>query len=158
MAKSRDNRDIDEIDRIIINKLREDSKIANTEIAKQAKRKPSTVHMRIKQLKQIGILKQYTVILDLKKLGYTAYIILVQLQNHNGETVENFTQVIQHIPEITECHKITGANDYIIKVVLKRTEDLNEFLQTRIHAIEGICTETYQVLETNKLSPAPPIT
>ena len=62
----------------------------------------------------------------------------VSLQLHEVKNVTGFHEAIQEIPEVLECHHVTGDYDYLLKVVAESTEDLEKFLVNRLTPIPGV--------------------
>jgi Lrp/AsnC family leucine-responsive transcriptional regulator len=141
---------IDEIDRKILMILQEDARIPNSEIAKQIGIVPSATAERIRKLHLRGIIKGYDVHLDAKLLdrGLLAFVYV-----RSEEPVSGCDTAVQlsAIPEILEVHNIAGDDCYLIKVRVKDTEALGEFLRDKIGSVTTVKnTRTVIVLETFK--------
>ena len=109
----------------------------------------SAVIERIKKLEANGIIKQYTVVLDSKKLGMdiTAFIsVSMEHPKYNN----NFNEFVKTHKQITECHYITGDFDFLLKVNTESTGGL-ESLLNEIKSAGGVSlTKTLVVLSTVK--------
>ena len=64
--------------------------------------------------------------------------VRVRLQLHDTEQVEGFHQAVQEMPEVLECHFVTGDHDYLLKVLARNSEDLEDFLVNRLTPIPGV--------------------
>ncbi len=109
----------------------------------------SAVIERIKKLEKTGIIKQYSAILDHKKIGkdMMAYVaVRIEHPQYN----DAFSANIIGNPEILECHYITGDFDFLLKVVTNSSKDLERVLYD-IRCIPGVSrTRTLVVLSTFK--------
>jgi Lrp/AsnC family transcriptional regulator for asnA, asnC and gidA len=125
----------------------EDAQMPFTDIAKKVFVSGGTVHVRIKKLTTLGVLKGSQVIVDPAKLGYgiTAFIgiYLVKSSMYN-EVVEGLKQ----IPEVVGCNYTTGNYSMFAKILCRDTDHLKEILHDKIQGINGINrTETLISLE-----------
>lgn len=103
---------------------------------------------RIKKLEDSGIVKGYTAVLDARRLGLdiTAFIG-VSISHPQG--IEIFEQEIPHLPDVLECHHVTGGYTLMLKVKTANTSTLEKLIR-RIRSIDGIGrTETMVVLSTH---------
>jgi Lrp/AsnC family leucine-responsive transcriptional regulator len=64
--------------------------------------------------------------------------VRVSLQLHDIEQVDGFRDAVQQMPEVLECHHVTGDYDYILKVVARNTKDLENFLINHLTPIPGV--------------------
>jgi Lrp/AsnC family transcriptional regulator len=82
------------------------------------------------------VIEQYTVALDRKRigLGTTAFVTL-RIERHNIEWLNQFSECVKGMPEIIECHRMTGDIDYILKVVV---QDLNHYDQVYRELVDKV--------------------
>lgn len=108
---------IDKINERILHTLTEDGRISNTELAERVGLSPSSCLRRVQELERAGIIQGYRAILNRASLGvgFTAYIA-VGLSDHTKASQEAFEQSIIGSPEVRECHNITGAYEYLLRV------------------------------------------
>lgn len=145
--------ELDEKDHKVLELLKKDSKLRTSQMSKILKMPTTTVHNRIKKLEKIGVIKNYTVIPDHKKLGkdIISYILVtVMYVLPSGERVYQ-EEVAKKIKQIgaEEVHIVTGGTDIIIKVIAKNVEELNEFVITKLRSVEGVDkTQTMIVLKS----------
>ena len=92
-------------------------------------------------------------------LGYDMLCFVhVSLQLHQSEQVENFKQAISSMPEVLECHHVTGDFDYLLKVIIKNRKDLERFAVERLTPIPGVARiHTSLVLSEIKSTTALPV-
>lgn len=139
--------EIDHLDKQILAKLVEDGKTPYTDIAKQLFVSSGTIHVRMKKLEQLGIVKGASLTIDYQKLGYdiTAYLgIHLEKSSLYDEVVE----LLKQIPEVVEANYTTGMYSIFTKIVCKDTNHLRQVLHDKIQKIQGIQrTETIISLE-----------
>lgn len=142
-----DNPEIDQLDRQILAKLIEDGKAPYTDIAKQLFVSSGTIHVRMKKMEVLGIVKGASLTIDYHKLGYdiTAFLgIYLDKSSLYDEVAEQLKQ----IPEIVEANYTTGLYSLFAKIVCKDTNHLRVVLHDKIQKIPGIQrTETFISLE-----------
>ena len=138
----------------ILELLQENSRIKVREIAKKLKIPVTTTHSKIKRLEKGGYIKEYTTILDEKKLGLktTAYILIsFSYETRDGRILDQrkVAKKIAEIPQVQEAHIVTGDWDIIIKVRIRDVEELGRLIVDKLRRIEGVQnTLTSVVLET----------
>lgn len=139
---------IDDVDKKILKILEEDSRTPFSIIARRLNLSESTIHIRIKKLKENGILKRYTVDVDLEKAGkgVTAFVML----KAEPKKYEEILHFLQNMREVYEIYDVTGEYYAIIKVRVENREILAKVLD-EIGNQEGIVnTYTMFVLRTLK--------
>ena len=135
----KENSELDALDRAILGTLQTDSSISNVELARRVRLSPPAVHARVKRLEQLGYIRQYVAVLDREKVGYDMLcFIQVSLQVHQTGQVENFRTVVSQMPEVLECHHVTGPFDYLLKVAICNRLDLQRFLMEELTPIPSI--------------------
>ncbi|VEB99801.1 HTH-type transcriptional regulator lrpC [Cedecea lapagei] len=116
----------DEIDRHILTILAADARISLKVLSgKIGLSSPSTAE-RVKRLEERGVINGYTMSANLPALGYTLQG-LVRMKPLPG-MLHKVEKMIQAIPECIECDKITGEDCFIIRLVIRSIEQLDEIL------------------------------
>lgn len=130
---------LDGIDVHILQELQNDGRLTNAEIARRVNLSPPAVYTRIRRLEELGIIQQYTALLNAEQVGYDMVCLVnISLQTHQFEIIERFRAVIRQKPEVLECYHITGEYDYILKVVIKNRKDLERFVVEELTPLEGV--------------------
>ncbi len=141
------NLEIDNIDLKILALLSEDAKIPYTEIAKKVYVSGGTVHVRMRKMEEMGIVRGTTLNMDYSKLGYdiTAFLgIYLEKSSLYNPVVED----LKKVPEVVKIHYTTGNYSIFIKIHCRDTKHLREVLHDKIQKIDGIVrTETLISLE-----------
>jgi DNA-binding Lrp family transcriptional regulator len=84
--------------------------------------------------------------------------VRVSLQLHDTDQVAGFHKAIRKLTEVLECHHVTGDHDYLLKIVARNTDDLENFLVNRLTPIPGVAQiHTSLVLREVKNSTLMPI-
>ena len=138
---------IDDLDLKMLNILLKNANTPYSEIAKVLKVSIGTIHVRIKKLEALKVIKYFSVELDHIKIGYdlTAYL---GIKLEKGDMYGQVIDALNEIPEIVEVHYITGTYSLVAKIICKNTNHLRDILHDQIQVIKGIkSTETMISLE-----------
>ncbi|SNZ08596.1 Lrp/AsnC family transcriptional regulator [Cohaesibacter gelatinilyticus] len=113
----------------ILKVLQKDASLSIAEIAKQAGMSQTPCWRRIKKLKEQGILRQITAVVDREAvgLGFVSYAF-VKLTVPSRKNMEEFDRLMRIWPEVVTCERITGAVDYLVKVVTEDIKSYDNFL------------------------------
>ncbi len=130
---------MDHLDQAILRILQDDGRISNVELARRINLSPPATLTRVKALEEQGIIRGYTALLDAEALGFELLcFIQVGLQLHQPEQVNSVREAIRDIPQVLECHHVTGDYDYLLKVVARGRKDLEKFILEQLTPIRGI--------------------
>ncbi len=107
----------DQITDKILQVLSTNGRISNTDLADKVGLSASACLRRVQELERMGIIKGYRAVLDAAALGrgFVAYIA-VGLSDHSKHSQEAFEKSISRSPEVVECHNVTGAVEYILRI------------------------------------------
>ncbi len=108
---------IDQINDAILHELSRDGRISNLTLADKVGLSPSACLRRVQELERSGVIKGYRVRLDPAQTG-RAYVVYVAvgLSEHTKAAQEGFEQAMRRAEEVTECHNVAGAFEYILRV------------------------------------------
>jgi Lrp/AsnC family leucine-responsive transcriptional regulator len=116
----------------------------------------SAVGERIKKLRAAGIINEFVALLNPKAMGFDVCAFTLILTDRYESEVD-FVKNLIHMPEVCECHHITGEFSYIVKIRAKNTEHF-EMLLKQIKKLPGVVrTNTIVTLSSPKETPALPI-
>ena len=133
------NNSLDHIDKKILDLLQDNGRMTNAQLAKDVGLSPPPMLERVRKLEKQGIIRKYVALVDPKKVDRgTMALVSVSLRLHQKNAIQEFVKEIQNIPEILECHHITGEEDYVLKVAIKDIEEYERFLRDRLTRISGI--------------------
>ncbi|CAM2064295.1 Lrp/AsnC family transcriptional regulator [Sulfidibacter corallicola] len=121
--------EVDEIDRKILEYLQEDARISNADLARRVHLSPPAVHARIRRLRDLGLIVRFVTLLDREKAGFDMLCFVhVSLQHHQADQVRGVLSRFNELPEILECHHVTGEYDYLLKVLVRNRQHLSRFI------------------------------
>jgi Lrp/AsnC family leucine-responsive transcriptional regulator len=139
MIKNSYNNMLDKVDKSMLRALQTDGRLSNVELARKVSLSPPATHTRLRRLEKDGYIRQYTAVVDREKAGYDLLCFIhISLQMHQVAQVEKFREATRKMPEVLECHHITGEFDYLLKVVLRNRKDLERFVVDKITPIPGV--------------------
>ena len=121
MAK---NLEIDNVDRAILALLTQDATLAYTEIAKKVFVSDGTVHVRMRKMRQMGIIKGSQLIIDYAKLGWDITAFL-GIYLDKSSLYDDAAGQLRDIPEIVEMHYTTGIYSVFVKIRCRDTKHLS---------------------------------
>lgn len=141
------NYEIDNVDLKILNILMEDAKIPYTEVAKRVFVSGGTVHVRMKKLEEMGVVRGTTLKMDYSKLGYDVTCFM-GIYLEKSSLYDNVVNKLKEIQEVVKVHYTTGNYNIFLKIHCKDTKHLRDVLHDKIQYVEGIeRTETFISLE-----------
>jgi Lrp/AsnC family transcriptional regulator for asnA, asnC and gidA len=138
--------DIDKIDLEIIKHLSSNAKISYTDLASKILVSPSTVHVRVKKLEDLGVIKNFTINIDYKRLGlsFTSYLGVFL---DKAKSFDKVVASLRKIPQITVIDFTTGQFSVFCKVRAMDSSSARDVLKN-VHSIDGIRrTETFISME-----------
>lgn len=122
---------LDVIDMQLLALLQENAQLGNAELAEAVKLSVAAVHGRVKRLEQDGYIVRRVAILDQEKLDFElTTFIFISTNVHQKSELEALEQALYAMPEVLECHCITGEHDYLLKTVHKGRRDLERFIRS----------------------------
>jgi len=131
-------REIDEKDQRILEELVEDASQTITELAAKLKMPRTTLQERIKRLKQLGVIKKFTVQLDYSKLGKPATAFVLVSFQQGAVSQKKLAQEIAKLPEVVEAHLITGEWDILVKVRTDSMQSVGSLVVDKLRMMEGV--------------------
>ena len=145
---------LDEIDIKLLEELRKDSRITIRELSRRLNLSTTPIFERIKKLERNDIIKRYTIVVNEEKLGkkLTSFAH-ISLKDHSKKLVKEFERQVLAIPEVIECHYVTGNADFIIEVLVNDIERYKEFIFERLFDVPNIGKiETFLSMEMKESS------
>lgn len=141
------NYDLDHLDIQILSTLMEDASIAYTEIAKKLEVSGGTIHVRMKKMEEMGVIKGSHLQINPQLVGFDVTAFL-GIYLEKGSQYNHAVQQLRKIKEVVELHYCTGAYSMFAKIICRDTEHLRKVLNEGIQGVEGIQrTETIISLE-----------
>ena len=147
---------LDAIDFRIIDLLSKDSSTTFVEIAKHIGVSDATIHIRVRRLKEAGVIGNFTISVDNKRLGY-GHLVFMGVNVGPGFT-EEVTNGLSSIDEILEIHEMHNRFDLLLKIRAKNLDELREIVVNKIRSLPHILeAELMTILKTRKEEQIVPI-
>ena len=117
---------LDQTDRKIIGELVTDGRLPLAELGRRVNLSSPAVSERVARLEEAGVITGYRAVINLRALGYQLTAI-VRVKPAPGQ-LQRIPELALQIPEISECHRITGEDCFYLKLHLRSIDDLTELL------------------------------
>ena len=141
------NYEIDNLDRQILNLLMHNVTRAYTDIAKELHVSGGTIHVRMKKLTEMGVVKGSQLIINPAAIGFDI-CAFIGVFLEKGSVYKDAVEQMRQIPEIVELHYTTGSYSMFVKIICRDTNHLREVLNEKMQPIKGVQrTETFISLE-----------
>ena len=130
---------LDEKDELILEELRKDARMSTVDIARKTGLPRVTIHERIRKLKEKGVIKRFTVMLDHSKTGRpTTAFVLVSYDPHQEVTQRKLAEKLAKLEEVYEVHILAGEWDLLLKVRGESVEGIGKLVVDKLREIGGI--------------------
>ncbi len=131
--------ELDTKDIHILNILQRDSTSSVQAIANEIGLTNNPCWRRIKRLQESGIIARYTIDVNLKAIGLgTTTFVTLRIEKHNADWLTRFSRSVKNMPEIIECHRMTGDVDYLLKIVVQDLNHYDRVYQKLIEEVPGL--------------------
>jgi DNA-binding Lrp family transcriptional regulator len=125
--------ELDSVDARILDLLQQDASLSIAEIAERVGLSSSPAWRRIERLKKTGVITRQVTLLDYEKLGLLFEVFAtVKLQLPSRENLEKFETAVAGWPEVVECATVTGAVDYMLRIVTRDMHAYDDFLRDKM--------------------------
>lgn len=128
--------ELDAVDLRILDLLQRDASLSIAEIAEKVGLSSSPAWRRIERLKKAGVITRQVTLLDNEKLGLGFEVFAsVKLQLPTRENLEKFETLVADWPEVVDCATVTGAVDYMLRVITRDMHTYDDFLRDKMLAL-----------------------
>jgi Lrp/AsnC family transcriptional regulator, leucine-responsive regulatory protein len=132
-------RELDKIDKILLKELQRDCRQSVADLAARAGLSPSACHRRMKLLEETSAITGFSAVLDRRALGLTIeFFVEVSLTAQTEQAFERFEAAVKRVPEILECHLMSGQFDYLLRVAAADAADYERVHRQRISRLPGV--------------------
>ncbi|WP_108650417.1 leucine-responsive transcriptional regulator Lrp [Dongshaea marina] len=147
-------KDLDRIDRKILNELQHDGRISNVELSKRVGLSPTPCLERVRRLERQGYIEGYSAHLNPSYLGANLLVFVeITLTRSEVDIFERFNQAVLELKDIQECHLVSGDFDYLLKARVSDMSAYRSLLGDTLLRLPGVSdTRTYVVMEEVKQS------
>ncbi len=150
---------LDNLDRNILRELQKDGRISNVELSKRVGLSPTPCLNRIKRLEKIGCIENYTVKVNPAYLNASLLVFVeLRLERTSIDSFDNFRRAVIKLPQIMECHLVSGDFDYLLKARVADMQAYRKLLGETLLSLPHVnSSRSYMVMEEVKESEAIPI-
>lgn len=145
-------KELDDKSADILRVLMREGRISNIDLATRVHLSPSACLRRVQELERSGIISGYRAVTDRAKLGqtFTAYVG-VGLADHSQDAQQAFERAVARVPEVRECHNVTGMIEYLLRVEVADIAAYKRFHAEVLGAIAQVRSiTTYVVMGSPK--------
>ena len=141
--------DLDDVDRRIVTALHADARISNSALADLVGVAASTCHGRVRRLQEVGVIRGFHADIDPSAIGLPLQaMISVSLQSNARGKIEGFIEHIRRRPQVMDVYFLAGADDFILHVAARDTDDLRSFVVQNLNADADVAgTQTSLIFE-----------
>ena len=141
---------MDELDLKILEQLKGNSRATASEISRQVNLSVPAVTERIRKMESSGTIEQFTIKVNRAKQDYHLLAFIMVVIDHT-QNILPFREEICRCPNVLGCHHLAGTADYMLKVLVRNTLELEDFLMNKLKKIEGVVSSnTFISLSTLK--------
>ena len=135
--------ELDTKDWAILALLQEDASLSVQAIADKVGLSTNPCWRRIKILEEAGVIASRVALVDAAKLGFaTTVFVAIRTRRHDADWLGAFDAAIAGIEEITECHRMAGDIDYMLKLRVRDIADYDRIYQRLIQRIPDLADVT----------------
>ena len=158
-VKSASKQILDRIDFRILKELQSNGRISNVDLAKLVGLSATPCLERVRRLENDGFISGYSARLDAKKLSFSLLVFAeIRLMNTSPHMFTEFNDAVALIPEILECHLVSGDFDYLVKARVSDMQAYRKLLGETLLTLPGVmASRSYMVMEEVKETSSLPI-
>ena len=150
---------LDPIDRRILDLLQQDGRMTNVDLAERVGLTAPPCLRRVRALEEGGAIRGYHAELDARVLGYPVTVFaMVSLKSQAEEDLEAFEAHVATIPEVRECHMLSGEIDFVLKIVAPDLPAFHALLTSKLTTAPKVASvKTSLTIRTTKALPGVPV-
>jgi Lrp/AsnC family transcriptional regulator, leucine-responsive regulatory protein len=111
----------------ILQALQQNARLSYSELGQRVGLSSPAVAERVRRMEDAGIISGYYAEINVAKIGFPITAV-IRMSPSPGERCTRFTASVQDIPEVLECHRVTGSDSLVMKVVASSVEHLEELI------------------------------
>jgi Lrp/AsnC family leucine-responsive transcriptional regulator len=157
--KLRKTRKLDRTDRLILEILQRDGRISNVALAKKVNLSTTPCLERVRRLERHGYIRGYTALLEpsMVEAGLLVFVE-IDLLRTSPDAFRDFRREAGKLPELLECHLVSGNFDYLLKARVRDMQEYRSLLGEKILALPGVSdSRSYVVMEEVKETTVLPV-
>ena len=151
----RESTRLDRIDRKILRCLQDNGRISFVDLAERVGLSTSPCLERVRRLERDGFIRRYTALLDPGRLGAGLLVFVeISLDYKSPDIFDRFRESVRNLPEILECHLVSGHFDYLLKARIADMRDYRALLGEILKTLPGVRdSRSFVVMEEVKETP-----
>ncbi len=121
-------RELDQIDRAILDVLQTDARIVADVIADRVGLSAAAVQRRIKRLRELDVIEADVSVVDPESIGLVmTFLVSVQMEREHEHVLEDFHRRMRADPSVQQCYYVTGDTDFVLVVLARSMQDFDSF-------------------------------
>ncbi len=130
---------LDDLDLELLRHLQRDASISKAELSRLLNLSQPAINHRVKRLEARGYIQRYVALLDRELLGLDLLcFVQISVQRHHRDHIVAFEEAVRAMPEVLDCHHMTGEFDFLIKIVVANRKALETLLVERLSTLPGV--------------------
>jgi DNA-binding Lrp family transcriptional regulator len=130
---------LDRTDRTILAELQRDGRLSNRELAEKVHLSESACLRRVRALEDAGVIDRYAALISQSKVGLPGNVFVSITLNRQEQTdLAAFEEAVKGVPEVMECYLMTGAQDYLLRVVVSDAADFERLHSQHLTRLPGV--------------------
>lgn len=129
----------DRIDQKILTALQQDGRMTNQALAEYARLSESACLRRVRRLEQSGLISRYVALLDQPRAGFPDDVFVrITLTSQQQKDLRAFEAAAALLPEVMECHLMSGDSDYLLRVIVADARDYERLHSQHLTRLPGV--------------------
>jgi DNA-binding Lrp family transcriptional regulator len=130
---------LDRIDQAILAELQRDGRLSNRELAEKVHLSESACLRRVRSLEEAGVIDRYAALVSQSKVGLPGNVFVsITLNRQEQADLAAFEEAVRRVPEVMECYLMTGAQDYLLRVVVSDPADFERLHSQHLTRLPGV--------------------
>ncbi len=130
---------LDPTDLRILDRLQQDARISNVDLAQAVNLSPSPCLARVRALEASGVIDRHVTLLDPASVGLDVIVFIqVALEKQVEPMLDKFEKAVRDRPEVMECYLMTGDSDYLLRVIVPDVRALERFIVDVLSRLPGV--------------------
>ncbi len=130
---------LDRTDRRLLHELQQNAKLTNNVLAERISLSESACLRRVRRLEETGMLCGYVALVDQSKAGYPDNVfVTITLESQQQADMAAFEREVKKLPEVMECHMMSGESDYLLRVIVRDARDYERIHSRFLTRLPGV--------------------
>lgn len=130
---------LDDVDRRMLRALQLDGRMTNADLARGVNLSESACLRRLRALENAGVISRYAAIINERAVGLPISVfVTVTLTSQAEAALTAFETAVVAVPEVVECHLMTGGSDYLLRLVVRDVDDLERVHSRELTRLPGV--------------------